>query len=139
MNAHLKSKNIVDTILCVQACSAMVKNPAPSIRILFGAATSLGPGKIALLETITRCGSISAAAREMEMSYRRAWLLVEAMNQAFKQPVVLAAVGGKRGGGAAVTPFGLELLKRYRLIEVKAAAAVGTELAALNQLLSAAR
>ena len=108
----------------------------PSIRILFGAASSLGPGKIALLEAIARCGSISAAAREMGMSYRRAWLLVEAMNQAFKQPAVRAATGGKRGGGAEVTPFGQDLLARYRKIEAKAAAAVSRDLQALNKLLS---
>lgn len=107
----------------------------PSIRILFGAASSLGPGKIALLEAIVRCGSISAAARDMGMSYRRAWLLVEAMNQSFKQPAVTAATGGKRGGGAEVTPFGLDLLVRYRKIEAKAAAAVARDLHALNDLL----
>ena len=107
----------------------------PTIRILFGASTSLGPGKIALLEAIAHCGSISAAARTMQMSYRRAWLLVEAMNQAFKQPVVLTAAGGKGGGGAEITPFGHDLLGRYRVIEAKAAAAVGADLASLNQFL----
>lgn len=114
----------------------MKQHDKPSIRILFGASTSLGPGKIALLEAIARCGSISAAAREMEMSYRRAWLLVEAMNKAFQQPVVVAAVGGKRGGGAAITPFAQDLLCRYRRIESKAATAVADELADLAQLLA---
>ena len=108
----------------------------PSIRILFGAASSLGPGKIALLESISRMGSISGAAREMGMSYRRAWLLVEAMNSAFTQPVVSAVTGGKRGGGAAVTHFGLTLLTRYREIEAKAAAAVAGDLKSLAQLLA---
>lgn len=108
----------------------------PSIRILFGAASSLGPGKIALLESISRMGSISGAAREMGMSYRRAWLLVEAMNSAFTQPVVSAVTGGKRGGGAAVTNFGLTLLTRYREIETKAAAAVAGDLKSLAQLLA---
>lgn len=112
-----------------------VQHKNPSIRILFGASTSLGPGKIALLEAIDRCGSISAAAREMEMSYRRAWLLVEAMNKAFLLPLVVAAVGGKRGGGAEVTPFARDLLSRYRSIERKAAAAVASELDDLAQLL----
>lgn len=107
----------------------------PTVRILFGAATSLGPGKIALLEAIAHSGSISAAARTMHMSYRRAWLLVEAMNQAFKRPVVLTAAGGKGGGGAEITPFGHDLLSRYRVIEAKAAAAVGADLAALHQFL----
>jgi molybdate transport system regulatory protein len=109
----------------------------PSVRILFGSTSSLGPGKVALLEAIVRCGSISAAAREMGMSYRRAWLLVEAMNQAFKQPAVTAATGGKRGGGAEVTPFGQDLLARYRKIEAKAAASVARDLQALHKLLSA--
>ena len=107
----------------------------PSIRILFGAASSLGPGKIALLESISRVGSISGAAREMGMSYRRAWLLVEAMNTAFTQAVVVAVTGGARGGGAAVTPFGLDLLERYRRIEAKAALAVAGDLKALAKRL----
>lgn len=113
---------------------AMSKAPQPSIRILFGAATSLGPGKIALLEAIQQTGSISAAARAMNMSYRRAWLLVEAMNQAFSQAVVQTSAGGKRGGGAIVTPFAQDLLRRYREIECKAAAAVRDELSALHRL-----
>lgn len=108
----------------------------PSIRILFGAASSLGPGKIALLESISRTGSISGAAREMDMSYRRAWLLVEAMNSAFTQPVVMAVTGGRRGGGAQVTPFGFALLGRYREIEAKAAAAVEGDLKALANMLA---
>ncbi len=108
---------------------------SPSIRILFGAASSLGPGRIALLESISRAGSISGAAREMGMSYRRAWLLVEAMNTAFTQPVVMAVTGGKRGGGAEVTSFGLSLLERYRKIEAKAAAAVAVDLKALAKML----
>lgn len=108
---------------------------APTIRILFGQASSLGPGKIALLEHIGRLGSISAAAREMGMSYRRAWLLVEAMNQAFREPVVTAVSGGKRGGGAVLTAFGADVLARYRKIESKAARAVNRELADLTELL----
>lgn len=107
----------------------------PAIRILFGKASSLGPGKIALLEHIARLGSISAAAREMGMSYRRAWLLVEAMNQAFRVPLVTAVSGGKRGGGAVLTDFGAEVLARYRQIETKAARAVSRELASLTELL----
>ena len=114
----------------------MTQYKTPSIRLLFGASTSLGPGKIALLEAIGRCGSISAAAREMEMSYRRAWLLVEAMNKAFQLPLVVAVVGGKRGGGAEVTPFARDLLNRYRTIERKAAAAVAAEIDDLAQLLA---
>lgn len=119
----------------METALTMGQKNSPSIRILFGASTSLGPGKIALLEAIAHCGSISAAAREMGMSYRRAWLLVEAMNQAFQEPMVQAAVGGRRGGGAVITPFGQDLLARYRQIEAKAAKAVNNDLAALQKLL----
>ena len=112
------------------------KTLSPTVRILFGAASSLGPGKIALLEAIMRDGSISAAARALGMSYRRAWLLVDAMNLAFKHPVVSTASGGKSGGGARVTPLGQELLQRYRHIEATAAAAVAQDLRALAKLLT---
>ncbi len=72
----------------------------------------LGPGKVRLLELIDDTGSISAAARLMEMSYRRAWLLVESMNAAFRTPVLIAAVGGTRGDVAVLTPFGREVVGR---------------------------
>lgn len=112
------------------------KLAVPTLRILFGAAGSLGPGKIALLEAIGRCGSISAAAREMDMSYRRAWLLVEAMNQSFRAPLVLTATGGRRGGGAQITPLAREVLQRYQTIEHKAQAAVASEIQAFQSLLA---
>ena len=73
------------------------------LRIDFEPAGSLGPGKVALLEAIRRCGSISSAARELDMSYRRAWLLIDDLNQTFRQPVVSAVVGGKKGGGTELT------------------------------------
>src|SRR5258707_2952400 len=75
----------------------------PKIRILIGAIVAIGPGRADLLGAITRTGSISAAAREMKMSYRRAWLLVEAMNSAFRRPLVETLTGGDRRGGGAVT------------------------------------
>lgn len=103
--------------------------PKAKFRILLGAAIAIGPGKADLLEEIGRSGSISAAARAMNMSYRRAWLLVDTMNHCFKQPVVDAETGGKGGGGAKVTPFGHDILARYRAIEAKAAASVSGELA----------
>jgi molybdate transport system regulatory protein len=84
----------------------------------------LGPGKIRLLELIDTHGSISESARAMEMSYRRAWLLVAELNQSFKQPVTTAQTGGKGGGHAALTPFGRELIRLYRKIESDAATAV---------------
>ena len=81
-----------------------------TLRVLAKGAPAIGPGKAELIERIGRTGSISAAAREMGMSYRRAWQLVEALNAAYRGPVVTTAVGGKRGGGARVTPFGGHLL-----------------------------
>jgi molybdate transport system regulatory protein len=107
----------------------------PSIRILFGAAVALGPGKVDLLEAIAETGSISAAARGMKMSYRRAWTLVDAMNKCFCSDLVRTATGGQGGGGAAVTDLGLEVLARYRAIEAKAARSVEAEIANFSDLL----
>ena len=92
----------------------------------------LGPGKIALLELIDTHGSISEAARAMNMSYRRAWLLVAELNQGFRQPVTAAQTGGKGGGHAQLTEFGHELVRLYRKIERDAAAAVADQLKALE-------
>jgi molybdate transport system regulatory protein len=107
----------------------------PGVRILLGGASSLGPGKVALLEEIGRCGSISGAARAMEMSYRRAWLLVESMNTSFTQPLVATATGGRRGGGAALTDFGREVLCRYREMEQKAQQAIALDLEGFARLM----
>ena len=106
----------------------MAKPTSPSatirIRIAYGENIAIGQGKADLLEAIGRTGSISAAARELEMSYRKAWMLVDEMNQSFRTPVVQAAKGGLRGGGAQVTPLGLEALTRFRRIQAKASAAI---------------
>jgi len=85
---------------------------------------AMGPGKAELVERIGRTGSISAAAREMGMSYRRAWQLVESLNKTFREPIVATAIGGTRGGGARVTVFGKRLVKRFRAMEGKASAAI---------------
>jgi molybdate transport system regulatory protein len=116
-----------------QARSKTSKAPArevlrPQIRIMFRKAIAMGPGKADLLQAIVDTGSISAAARRMDMSYRRAWLLVDTMNQCFKSPVVVTLTGGKSGGGAAVTEFGRSVLERYRKMEIKAGASVAREL-----------
>jgi len=103
-----------------------------SLRIDLGSAGALGPGKVALLERIAEHGSISAAARAMDMSYRRAWLLVESVNGAFREPAVTARPGGAAGGGAALTPFGADLVRRYRAIEAAAHAAASDDLLALQ-------
>ncbi|WP_323003898.1 LysR family transcriptional regulator [Denitromonas sp.] len=94
------------------------------VRIMLDDKIALGPGKATLLEAIGRHGSISAAAREMGMSYTRAWALVDAMNRCFRQPVVLTVTGGKRGGGAEVSAEGYEVLRRYRAMEAAASAAL---------------
>ncbi len=98
------------------------------LRIRKGARVAIGPGKIALLEAIAGTGSLSAAARSLAMSYRRAWLLVDEMNGCMRRPVVHTATGGARGGGSTLTPTGEALVVQYRAIERRAAAAVADEL-----------
>lgn len=92
----------------------------------------MGRGKMELLEHIRETGSISAAGRAMDMSYRRAWLLVSDMNRMFKVPVVESQRGGQRGGGAALTPFGEELLLRFRHMEEAVRTALAGDLAWLE-------
>lgn len=98
---------------------------------------ALGPGKVDLLEAIGQAGSISAAARQLGMSYRRAWLLVNDMNEAFGSPAVHTATGGARGGGTALTPVGQRLIELYRTIESASRAASAEHIAALTRLLAA--
>jgi molybdate transport system regulatory protein len=86
-------------------------------RVDFGPQCSLGIGKVELLEGIGRCGSLSQAARDMRMSYRRAWLLLADLNSSFDQPVARMSTGGRGGGGAALTPFGIRLVAGYRKLE----------------------
>lgn len=108
----------------------------PQLRVLLGSATAMGPGKAALVDAIERTGSISAAAREMKMSYRRAWDLVETMNRCFREALVETATGGKGGGGAQVTPFGREVVRRYRAMEGKAARSVAADMRALEDMMA---
>jgi molybdate transport system regulatory protein len=95
----------------------MANYPRATFRIEFGPERRLGPGKVRLLELIAETGSISAAARAMEMSYRRAWLLIEEANKLVNGMVVETAAGGSGGGGAKLTPLGARLVKAYREIE----------------------
>jgi molybdate transport system regulatory protein len=97
------------------------------IRIAMGDNIAIGQGKADLLEAIGRTGSIAAAARDLAMSYRKAWLLVDEMNQCFRTPVVVAAKGGVQGGGAQVTALGQEALARFREIQAKASAAISED------------
>ncbi|MFO1315524.1 MAG: LysR family transcriptional regulator [Burkholderiales bacterium] len=109
------------------------------LRITKGSDIAVGPGKIDLLEAIAATGSITAAAKRLGMSYRRAWLLVDTMNRCFRSPVVAAEAGGQRGGGTALTPLGADVVRRYRRVESLAAKAAAAELAALARLLRSRR
>lgn len=92
-------------------------NPVVRLRVDFATLCCVGPGKIALLEAIHRTGSLSQAARDLRMSYRRGWQLLWSINSSFRVPVVVTATGGRGGGGARITPFGKELLSCYRSFE----------------------
>jgi molybdate transport system regulatory protein len=96
----------------------------------------MGPGKADLLEAIAATGSISAAGRRMGMSYRRAWMLVETMNKSFQAPLVHAAKGGSHGGGAELTQTGIEVLKRYRAMEQRAAEMLAPQMKAFRKLMA---
>jgi molybdate transport system regulatory protein len=110
-----------------------------TLRVLGKSAAAMGPGKAELIERIGQTGSISAAAREMGMSYRRAWQLVESLNADFREPVVTTATGGSRGGGARVTPYGGRLVAQFRAMESKASAAIAADLRRFSVNLSKAR
>ncbi|MER0237848.1 LysR family transcriptional regulator [Fulvimarina sp. MAC8] len=99
---------------------------------------SIGPGKANLLAAIEETGSISAAARRLRMSYKRAWSLTEDMNSAFAEPVVTAARGGTSGGGAQLTETGRQLFEAYRRMECAASNAIGADVEMLTGLLRGA-
>jgi len=101
-------------------------------RLELGEHARLGPGKVRLLELIAEHGSITAAGREMDMSYRRAWLLVDSLNRSFRRPVVATRLGGIAGNRAEVTPFGRDLIRRYREMEIQARASVAAHVGFLE-------
>jgi len=107
------------------------------LRLNFGGDRALGPGKIRLLELIQETGSISAAARVLEMSFKRAWCLVDELNGMFRNIVVASKTGGHRGGGAALTETGLLVIRLYRDFEQRADDASATPVRALALLLEA--
>src|SRR6516162_9694329 len=107
-------------------------SPRLSIRIDLASGDRIGPGKIALLEAIRSTGSISAGARSLGMSYRRAWLLVEEINKTLREPAVTAETGGRTGGGAALTPTGARVIDLYHAIENHARTAAGGEFRAIS-------
>ena len=103
------------------------------LRIDFPGDTRLGRGKVQLMEHIRNTGSISAAGRAMDMSYRRAWLLVDEMNRMFRMPVVESQRGGKQGGGAALTAFGIDLLARMNAVQETVVKAMDADLTWLEE------
>ena len=109
----------------------MPKAETPTIRLRIDLSpdSALGPGKIALLEHIEATGSLSQAARDLGMSYRRAWLLLSDVNRMFSDPATTMSVGGSGGGGARLTDLGREIVKAYREIEDAAEKAAGTRIA----------
>jgi molybdate transport system regulatory protein len=109
------------------------------IRIDLGGEAALGPGKAQLLELIDEKGSIRAAAAAMDMSYRRAWLLLQETEAIMGAPVVVTETGGARGGGARLTALGRDVIRRYRAIERRAGQAAAPELRALSRLASGKR
>lgn len=111
--------------------------PSLSLRINLDPEGRIGPGKIELLEQIAAFGSISAGARQMRMSYKHAWDLVEEMNRIFGKPVVAAQTGGRKGGGAELTPVGLAVVSRFRAIERAAGAAAEHHMRALQAEIAA--
>ncbi len=106
-----------------------------TVRIDFGSAGALGPGKIRLLEAIRKSGSISQAGRSLGMSYRRAWLLIDDLNRCFRTPVVVTRPGGAKGGGAELTRFGGKLIEKYRAIEAQAASSAKRQMRGLEAAL----
>ena len=121
----------------------MTDGPKPSIpvpklriRLIYPGGAMLGPGKADLLDGIAKSGSIAAAGRMMGMSYKRAWSLVETMNAAFTEPVVLRSRGGAQGGGATLTDTGRQVLARYRSLQANAEAATQGDIAAISALVA---
>jgi len=105
-------------------------------RVRDGERIAVGPGKIALLEEIDRTGSLNAAAKQLDMSYRRAWLLLDELNRSLRRPAVDSAKGGHHGGGSTLTDAGRELVALYRGIEKKAEAGCRQEIRRLMSLLA---
>ena len=109
------------------------------LRIVLAPDVAIGPGKADLLDGIERTGSIAAAGRELGMSYKRAWSLVEAMNGHFGQPVVETSRGGRARGGAALTPLGRKLLDLYRKMETETRSVIKKDVQAMRRLLPSER
>ncbi|WP_429326310.1 winged helix-turn-helix domain-containing protein [Paraburkholderia sp. GAS348] len=105
------------------------------MRIRSGDAVALGPGKVELLEAVREYGSISAAARSLGMSYRRAWLLIDELNRSLKAPATHSEQGGQSGGGCTLTPVGENIIRLYRDVEVEAQRSCAKQIAELTRLI----
>ena len=110
-----------------------------TIRIDFDDGSGLGPGKVQLLELIAETGSIRKAAAQLDMSYRKAWLLLQALKETFGTPLVETASGGKSGGGTSLTAAGWEVVSRYRKLERAAGGAAAANLKALTKKIGQAK
>lgn len=115
------------------ATKSAAKTATARLRVVLAPDVFLGPGKADLLEGIAETGSISAAGRRLNMSYKRAWMLVETLNGYFAKPLVTAATGGKAGGGATLTALGQEVLMRYRRMAAATEKAIAADVAALQK------
>ncbi|SDH23945.1 molybdate transport system regulatory protein [Paraburkholderia phenazinium] len=107
------------------------------MRIRKAGTVALGPGKVELLEAVREHGSISAAARSLDMSYRRAWLLIDELNQSLKSPATVSEQGGQSGGGCVLTSVGENIVRLYRDVEAQAEKACAKEIAELIRLMRA--
>jgi molybdate transport system regulatory protein len=114
-------------------------NAGARLRVVLGPGIALGPGKADLLEAIAETGSISAAGRQLKMSYRRAWLLVEELNGSFQSALVAADKGGAHGGGARLTDLGARVLKHFRSMERKTHKAIAADLTALSTIVKSSK
>lgn len=107
----------------------------PRLRVQCGEDIALGPGKAELLQLLHETGSIAEAARRLGMSYMRAWTLLKTMERCFKQPIVQAGRGGRKGGGATLTPTGEKALALYQQMEVESLQAIQPRWQDLRRLL----
>lgn len=114
--------------------------PKPSVkfrmRITAGDVIAVGPGKVALLEAIGEAGSLTSAAKNLDMSYRRAWMLLDELNRSLRRPAVDSAKGGQHGGGSELTDTGRQLIELYRRVESTAALAAQDDIKRLTALLA---
>jgi molybdate transport system regulatory protein len=117
----------------------MPKYPSLLVRVTLNAETQLGPGKAELLQAIDETGSIAAAGRQLGMSYKRAWYLIDTMNRYFREPLVVSTKGGKAGGGAQLTATGRDVVRSFRRIEAATAKAAAKQLSVLMALAAGKR